>query len=269
MGDGSNGIFRQVVIVALPGLGAGAQPDAADYHDRGASTLAHVATYAGGVDLTNLAWLGLGNVVPMRSVAPASPPAASVARAARATSGREVRGGLLELVGGAVRAVAASDVDVHAIGAAAHALIDVPGVEPHELGPREALVDSVVATMRRYPRGVLVACPEEGRGLTGSGPIGLARALSRFDASLSMLLDQLAEETLLIIAGLGGSDTTIATGAGPTREYAPVLAYSAAVPSGVQLGTRLTLADVGATAADVFGVAAGAPGRSFLAELLV
>lgn len=270
MADGPNGLFRQVVVVALPGLGAGAQPDAVDYHDRGASTLEHVSRYVGGVELTNLGWLGLGNVVPNGAVTPANPPAASVARAARATAGCEIQGGLEELIGAAVRALVADGVEVHGIGGAAHAFLDVPGVDPHEVGAQEALLEAVTAVMHRHPRGVVVASPDPGRGLTGSGPVGVARALTRFDAGLTTLLDQLDEQALLLIVGLGGSDVTIATrnGGGLTREYAPVLAYSSSLPSGVDLGTRLTLADVGATAADVFGAAAGTPGKSFLGELL-
>jgi len=268
MADGSNGAFRQVIIVALPGLGAGAQPDAGDYHDRGASTLEHVARYVGGLQIPNLSWLGVGNVVPNNAIAPASPPAASVAKAARATSGREVPAGLDELAGDALRAIVDRGVEVHAIGAAAHAFLDIPGVEPHEIGAREELLEAVATKMHRHPTGVVVASPEAERGVAGAGPVGAARALTRFDAGLTALLDQLDSHSLLIIAGVSGNDATLPTRDGLTREYAPVLAYAASVPSGVDLGTRLTLADVGATAADVFGAAAGTPGTSFLGQLL-
>ena len=64
-------LFRQVVVVAVQGIGAGAQEDAGQYRDRGADTLAHVANYMGGLDLKLLQWLGLGNVTRIRGVAPA------------------------------------------------------------------------------------------------------------------------------------------------------------------------------------------------------
>ncbi|TNF31995.1 MAG: hypothetical protein EP329_11440 [Deltaproteobacteria bacterium] len=267
MADPTHGAFRQVIIVALPGLGAGAQPDAVEYHDRGASTLEHVARYVGGVQLPNLGWLGVGNLTPSDAIASADPPAASVARAARATGGVDVAGALEELVGDAVRALGEGGIDVHAIGQAAHAFVGVDGVTTHEVEARQELVEAVTAIMRKHPEGVIVASPDVHRGLVGAGPVGVARALTRFDASLTALLDQLDSHVLLIIVGLGGNDATIVHRGALTREYVPVLAYAASVPSGVDLGTRLTLADVGATAADVFGAAADSPGTSFLGEL--
>ncbi|MFT7583314.1 MAG: phosphopentomutase, partial [Myxococcota bacterium] len=67
----NSGLFRKVVVVAWPGFGVGAQPDAQAYRDRGANTLGNVAVYMGGLDLTILHWLGLGNVAPIRGVAAA------------------------------------------------------------------------------------------------------------------------------------------------------------------------------------------------------
>jgi phosphopentomutase len=62
-------------VVVLDACGCGALPDAADYGDAGANTLAHVADAVGGLDLPTLARLGLGNVTPIAGVPPVEHPA--------------------------------------------------------------------------------------------------------------------------------------------------------------------------------------------------
>ena len=46
-----------------------------------------------------------------------------------------------------------------------------------------------------------------------------------------------------------------------------MLAFGPDLPGGVDLGTRDSFADVGATVEEAFGLAPGGAGRSFLAEL--
>jgi phosphopentomutase len=62
------------VVVVLDACGAGALPDAAEYGDEGANTLAHVAEAAGGLELPTLARLGLGSILPLEGVPPAAEP---------------------------------------------------------------------------------------------------------------------------------------------------------------------------------------------------
>jgi phosphopentomutase len=69
------GARRRAVVVVLDACGCGALPDASDYGDEGTNTLAHVAEAVGGLDLPTLQSLGLGNVTPIRGVAPAEEPA--------------------------------------------------------------------------------------------------------------------------------------------------------------------------------------------------
>jgi phosphopentomutase len=52
-----------------------------------------------------------------------------------------------------------------------------------------------------------------------------------------------------------------------SREYVPIVTYSAAGKSGVSLGIRDTLADMGQTIAENFG-AAILHGKSFLPQIL-
>jgi phosphopentomutase len=61
-------------VVVLDACGVGALPDAADYGDSGANTLAHLASAAGGLRLPTLERLGLGSIVDIEGVSPASEP---------------------------------------------------------------------------------------------------------------------------------------------------------------------------------------------------
>lgn len=65
---------RRAFVVVADAVGAGALPDAAEYGDAGANTLAHVAEAEGGLHVPTLARLGLGSILPLRGVAPAAAP---------------------------------------------------------------------------------------------------------------------------------------------------------------------------------------------------
>ena len=67
------GVSRAFVVV-LDACGAGELPDARDYGDAGANTLAHVARAAGGLRLPTLQQLGLGSILPLDGVPPARAP---------------------------------------------------------------------------------------------------------------------------------------------------------------------------------------------------
>ena len=56
---------RRIFVIVLDGVGAGELPDAADYGDVGANTLAHTAEAVGGLNLPTMAGLGLGNITPI------------------------------------------------------------------------------------------------------------------------------------------------------------------------------------------------------------
>ncbi len=68
---------RRAVIAVLDGVGAGNAPDAAEFGDEGANTLANTARAVGGLEVPNLQKLGLGNVVEVEGVPPESAPRAS------------------------------------------------------------------------------------------------------------------------------------------------------------------------------------------------
>jgi phosphopentomutase len=65
---------RRAFVVVLDACGVGALPDAADYGDAGTDTLGHLAQAAGGLRLPTLQRLGLGSILPLEGVPPASAP---------------------------------------------------------------------------------------------------------------------------------------------------------------------------------------------------
>jgi phosphopentomutase len=68
-------IGRRAFVVVIDACGVGALPDAASYGDEGANTLVHLAEAAGGLTLPTLGALGLGSIVPIEGVGPATDPA--------------------------------------------------------------------------------------------------------------------------------------------------------------------------------------------------
>ncbi len=98
---------------------------------------------------------------------------------------------------------------------------------------------------------------------------GYARALEQFDRDLGALERELRGSDLVILSADHGNDPTKHETTDHTREYVPVLATGPCVRRGAELGTRSTLADIGATVEAAFGLAACGPGESFLPVLTV
>lgn len=94
---------------------------------------------------------------------------------------------------------------------------------------------------------------------------GYAGALEHFDSRLPEIIDAMNEDDLLIITADHGNDPTY-RGTDHTREYALLLVYGKDARKGIDLGTRGSLADIGQTIAENFGVRI-ADGESFLSEI--
>ncbi len=94
---------------------------------------------------------------------------------------------------------------------------------------------------------------------------GFARALEDFDSRLLEIEAAMRDDDLIIITADHGNDPTF-RGTDHTREYAPLLVYGRGSRSGVDLGIRESLADIGQTIAQNFGLRLAA-GKSFLSEV--
>ncbi len=93
------------------------------------------------------------------------------------------------------------------------------------------------------------------------------QALCDFDVQLGQLMEKLRDDDILIITADHGCDPGY-TGTDHTREDVPCLVYGAKLKKDVNLGTRDTFADMGATIADYFGIAYRGDGSSFLNEIV-
>ncbi|MEP6636475.1 MAG: phosphopentomutase [Acidobacteriota bacterium] len=96
---------------------------------------------------------------------------------------------------------------------------------------------------------------------------GFARALEHFDSRLPEIEAALREDDVMIITADHGNDPTF-PGSDHTREYAPLLVYAknGSTRPGVSLGDRDSLADIGQTVAENFGLQLTA-GESFLDQV--
>ena len=120
--------------------------------------------------------------------------------------------------------------------------------------------------LRRVERGLVFTNLVDFDSLYGHrrDPAGYYACLREFDSELAQLSRDIDPgRDLVIITADHGNDPTF-RGTDHTREYVPLLAFGPAHAAGVDLGVRSTFADVGATVADVFGLAAPAHGASFL-----
>ena len=96
-------------------------------------------------------------------------------------------------------------------------------------------------------------------------PEGYSQALEAADAWLPHLDAALQPGDLVILTADHGCDPTTPS-TDHSREYVPVLAYGPTAASGVNLGTRASLADIGQTVAANFGTTIAA-GTSFLDQV--
>jgi len=128
-------------------------------------------------------------------------------------------------------------------------------------------IDRTVELMRQRPHGLVMTNLVEFDSLYGHrrDPDGYARALEHLDDRIPELLAACAEGDVLMFVSDHGNDPTW-TGTDHTREHGLLLAYSPGV-NGTDLGTRDTFADVGATVADLLGVAWLGVGTSFASSL--
>jgi phosphopentomutase len=136
-------------------------------------------------------------------------------------------------------------------------------------------VDNVVATEKviellgESSRGMILANLIEFDMLFGhrNNPEAYASALETFDSRLPRMMEAMNEgDVLFIVADHGNDPTTPSTD--HSREYVPLLVYGARVRPGVNLGTRESFADLGATIAELLGLEPLPYGTSFATEMM-
>ena len=96
---------------------------------------------------------------------------------------------------------------------------------------------------------------------------GYKEALEEFDARIPEIIESMNEKDILIINADHGNDPAY-KGTDHTREYIPLLVYGKDIKEGINLGTRKSFADIGATVADILNVSKTKNGTSFKEEVM-
>ncbi|MGA9768344.1 MAG: phosphopentomutase [Blastocatellia bacterium] len=139
--------------------------------------------------------------------------------------------------------------------------------EELKAGNNNASVDQTLQALRSTPRGLIFTNLVDFDMLYGhrNDVEGYARALEAFDARLPEIQEAMSDDDLMIITADHGCDPgDVSTD--HTREYVPVLAWGRRARAGVDLGIRSSLADIGQTVAENFGIELQS-GRSFLRDI--
>ena len=96
---------------------------------------------------------------------------------------------------------------------------------------------------------------------------GYAKALTYFDSRLPEIMEKLRPEDILMITADHGCDPSTPS-TDHSREYVPLLIAGQPVKPGVDLGTRASFADIGATVLDYLGIEGNIAGESFLDAII-
>lgn len=138
-----------------------------------------------------------------------------------------------------------------------------PQGESYSIVETEQVLQKTTECIDRYPTGFFCANVQE-TDLCGhrEDAAAYARILERADRGIGALLEHLSEEDILVVMADHGNDPGIGH-PHHTRERVPLLIRTGSGLAG-DIGTRHTLSDVGATAADFFGVTGLENGKSFL-----
>lgn len=159
-------------------------------------------------------------------------------------------------------------LDVVCIGKIASIYDSVGVTEDLTAKNNQQSIDQTIHALRQDTRGLIFSNLVDFDMLYGHrrDTEGYARALEHFDSSLPQIETAMRKDDLMIITADHGNDPTF-PGSDHTREYAPLLVYGKSARPAVNLGTRASLADIGQTVAENFGLRLTA-GESFLSRLL-
>ena len=91
--------FKRIFLIVLDSVGIGELPDAKEYNDEGAHTLGHIAEKMGGLNVPNLAGLGLGHIERLQGVSADAPPMAAFGKMREISLGKDTTTGHWEIMG--------------------------------------------------------------------------------------------------------------------------------------------------------------------------
>ncbi|MGM8214033.1 phosphopentomutase [Bacillaceae bacterium W0354] len=91
--------FKRVFLIVMDSVGIGEAPDAKDFNDEGADTLGHIAEHMNGLNMPNMAKLGLSNIREIKGIDKVDHPLAHYTKMQEASSGKDTMTGHWEMMG--------------------------------------------------------------------------------------------------------------------------------------------------------------------------
>lgn len=91
--------FQRIHLVVMDSVGIGESPDAASFGDVDVDTLGHIARECGGLEMPNMAKLGLSNIKEIAGVKVADQPLAYYTKMQEASNGKDTMTGHWEIMG--------------------------------------------------------------------------------------------------------------------------------------------------------------------------
>ncbi len=136
---------------------------------------------------------------------------------------------------------------------------------PNHTTSNQDSIDAMIHTLAEDFEGLLFVNLIEYDMIYGhrNDAAGYARALENFDQSLPAITQNMRPDDLLIISADHGVDPTTES-TDHSREYVPLLVFTKQKQENIDLGIRKSIADIGATIAEIFSLPAPEIGASFL-----
>jgi len=91
--------FKRIHLIVMDSVGIGEAPDAAQFDDVGADTFGHIAEQCGGLNMPNMAKLGLSNIRQIPGVEAADKPMAYYCKMQETSRGKDTMTGHWEIMG--------------------------------------------------------------------------------------------------------------------------------------------------------------------------
>lgn len=91
--------YKRIFIIVMDSVGIGEAPDAEKFGDKGADTYGHIAEKMNGLNMPNMAKLGLSNIREIKGVPKAEKPLAFYTKMQEASNGKDTMTGHWEIMG--------------------------------------------------------------------------------------------------------------------------------------------------------------------------
>jgi phosphopentomutase len=91
--------FKRIFLIVMDSVGIGEAPDAEKFGDQGADTFGHIAEKMDGLNMPNMAKLGLSNISELKGIQKADRPLAVFTKMQEASNGKDTMTGHWEIMG--------------------------------------------------------------------------------------------------------------------------------------------------------------------------